>query len=107
MKTFEIKDIPVVPPVKITADLQDDGTLRLHTYIMDTITEKIVELQSQAIRESLLSLGWTTPETGKAIKNALLKMWDSNNAAVITFAGKFEDAIEETDPKNDILHDDA
>ena len=85
MKTFEIKDIPVVPPVKITADLQDDGTLRLHTYIMDTITEKMVELQSQAIREALIEIGWTTPETGKKLM-ALNEKWRNGECGLVAYA---------------------
>ena len=66
MQTFKIENIQV-PPIEIRADLKDDGLLELQTEIMGTIKAEIVELNSRAIRDSLISMGWTPPETGKEI----------------------------------------
>ena len=63
MKTEWKIDNIEVPPIEIRADLKDDGLLELQTEIMGTIKAEIVELNSQAIRDTLISMGWTPPET--------------------------------------------
>ena len=64
---FEIKgiDVPVF-------DLKMHGVmnkevLKLHTEFMGRLTEEMVNFKSEAIRKALMSMGWTTPETGKEL----------------------------------------
>ena len=111
METFKIENIEI-PPIRVSPDLQDDGTLLLHTYIMDTITEKRIELESQAIREALVAMGWTLPESGKklapvldGVRRVVNEIWGNDNhswndlkEAVSELASALEE-FEKTDPK--------
>jgi hypothetical protein len=57
---WKIENIPV-PNVKLTAVKKADGLLELQTHIMGYITTELVNLSSQAIRETLIELGWVPP----------------------------------------------
>ena len=54
METFKIENIQI-PPIKVVPELnKETGILKLTTEVMGIITEEIAELNSQAIRESLI-----------------------------------------------------
>lgn len=60
-KEWKIENIPV-PDVKLYCELdKDTGILKVSEHIFGYVTEKIVELNSQAIREALIEMGWTPP----------------------------------------------
>ena len=67
METFKIENIKI-PPIKVVPELnKETGILKLHTHVMGIITEEIAELNSKAIRESLVEMGWTSPEAGTVL----------------------------------------
>lgn len=71
METFKIENIKI-PPIKVSGKLnKETGLLKLRTEVMGTIYEEIAELNSKAIRESLIEMGWTPPETGAALNDAI------------------------------------
>ena len=61
METFKIENIKI-PPIKVVPELnKETGILKLTTEVMGIITTEIAELNSQAIRESLVEMGWIPP----------------------------------------------
>ena len=86
MDSWELKDIQI-PPIKVQAELSEDkATILLQTEIMGIITTKLIELQSEAIRESLISIGWIPPEKRSKLmpviesaRNVAFEIWDSED----------------------------
>ena len=62
-------DVPIFD-LKMHGSMNKE-VLKLHAEFMGRLTEETVNFKSRAIREALIAMGWTTPETGKAIMGVL------------------------------------
>jgi hypothetical protein len=47
--------------IKVSASVTRDGNIRIQTEYLNIVASQIVLMQDNAVRESLISLGWTPP----------------------------------------------
>lgn len=79
-------------------DKLNDAILLKTKHAGDMLTQHIISLQEKAVRQSLIDLGWTPPETDhkKIIKELLDEIWEERHtysSSEEAFKQEFAEAV--------------
>jgi len=105
MDEWKMENIPVYDKINFRSQFDpEESHLELFCEIMGHITKESVRFKSQAIRDALIGMGWTPPETGKIIKTALAnirRVVHPDDMQVRAILSNLQRDIDETDPAHE------